>query len=246
MNTEHIVEGYYGIFNPPLSILEPVTGGTIYYVTNEYRNILIVIPMIPNFFVDIVKIMKRIPARDIILIAPDIGPRFISDYIESWYFITRKCGKSCRIFSRYMPEEKNTLSQEFIYDIKRNLNEAFSFIVARTAEDTTTIQINLSTYMVDTRSPGACDVLLSSCTGRKLLLCEMNEDKASALKDELDLYDEIHMPFIEGTYPTMTYQQLMLKYPSMIQKIRVNHFSSRDELQAALSRGVKVGRLVSL
>ena len=243
MAREGVISGYYGIFRPPYSILNPTVGGTVYCITSQYRNVLVLIPLVPNFFVDVVKIIKRFPSRDIRFIVPDIGPRFISDYISSWYYIKKKLGFSCRLFSKYLPE--GNLSEEFLSDIDRNIGQSISFVIARDYVDVATINAQVTKMMVNTSAPWACDVIIKDTNGRKLFVSEMNMQKAEYLNGIKDAYDEIHMPFIEGTYPSMTYNEVMRNFPGLVNQIVVNQFASKDELDNALNRRVQIGRLVS-
>lgn len=243
MTNEFVLSGYYGIFRPPYSLINPSSGGSVYVVTSQYRNTLVLIPLVPNFFTDVVKILNRIPSRKIFFVVPDIGPRFISDYLASWYYIKKVLQFECTLFSRYMPEEK--VSEEFLADIIRNVDEAASVVVYRDQSDVSVLHFQLTRLLVDTAAPYACDVILNDTDKRKILLCEANENKIQYYNSH-PLYDEIHTPFVEGTYPTMSYQDIMRKFPRMVKYLVVNQFGSYEEVQYALSKGIHIGKLVNL
>jgi hypothetical protein len=176
-------------------------------------------------------------------VVPDIGPRFISDYLASWYYIKKVLQFECTLFSRYMPEEK--VSEEFLADIIRNVDESTSVIVYRDQSDVSVLHFQLTRLLVDTAAPYACDVILNDTDKRKILLCEANENKIQYYNSH-PLYDEIHTPFVEGTYPTMSYQDIMRKFPRMVKYLVVNQFGSYEEVQYALSKGIHIGKLVNL
>ena len=243
MTSEGVLSGYYGIFRPPYSLLNPSSGSSIYVVTSQYRNTLVLIPLVPNFFGDVVKIMNKFPSRNVVFIVPDIGPRFISDYLASWYYIKKVLLFSCELFSRYMPEEK--VSEEFLADIHRNIDETMSVIVCRDQSDVSVLHFRLTRLLVDTQAPYACDVILHDTGKRRILLSEANDEKMTYY-NEHRLYDEIHIPYIEGTYPTMSYQQVMRKYPGLVQELVVNQFGSLEEVEYAASRRIHIGKLVKL
>ncbi len=243
MTSEFVLTGYYGIFRPPYSLMNPTSGGSVYVVTSQYRNCLVLIPLVPNFFTDIVKIIDRFPSRRVFFIVPDIGPRFISDYLASWYYIKKTLHYECKLFSRYMPEEK--VSEEFLADIIRNVDEVASVVVYRDQSDVSVLHFQLTKLMVNTAAPYACDVILNDTGKKRILLSEANEDKM-AYYNSHPLFDEIHTPYIEGTYPTMTYLEVLKKYPRLVKYIVANRFGSVEEVEYAISRGVHVGKLVNL
>ena len=244
MGKECVLSGYYGIFRPPMTVLDPGCGASVYTVTNEYRNILVIIPLTTSFYVDVVKIVRRFSADEIFIIAPDIGPRFISDYLACWYYIKKFLHLRCKIYSRYLPE--GHMSEEFLSDIERNADASYTFVIEREPVKVDTINVQFSTMMVNTRAPYATDIILNDTNGRKLFLSEMNEQKAEYLSKIKDQYDEIHMPFISGTYPTMNYYEVARSYAGLIPKLRCNNFGTREELSYALSKGINAGKLVRL
>ena len=241
---EGVITGYYGLFKPPFSILDPIVGGTLYVVTTRLRNILIIIPLVPNFFVDVVKIMKRIPSRNIVFIVPDIGPRFISDYINSWYYIKKILGYECKLFSMYLPE--GTMSEEFLHDIDRSYSASKAFEIMRTRQEVVTINVQFLKAFSNNAAPWASDIILHDTGSRKFFISEMNEQKLNHMWKIRDTYDELHMAYIDGNYPSMTYNEVLKKYPLLVQKIIVNQFNSKDEYDTAQSFRVHIGKLVNL
>ena len=243
VTSEYVLSGYHGIFRPPYSLLNPSSGGSVYVVTSQYRNTLVLIPLVPNFFTDVVKIVDKMQSRKVFFIVPDIGPRFISDYLASWYYIKKTLLFECKLFSRYMPEDK--VSEEFLADIIRNVDESASLVICRSQSDVSVLHFQLTKLMVNTAAPYACDVILNDTGKRRILLSEANEEKIDYYNSH-PLYDEIHTAYIEGTYPTMTYQEIMRKYPLMVKYLVVNRFGSREEVEYALSKGIHIGKLVNL
>ena len=244
MICEDVLSGYYGLFQPPYSILNPQSGGCLYTIATEYRDVLVIIPLIPHFFLDVVKIMKRLPVREILFVVPDFGIRYVSDYVNSWYFIKKKMNIPCHFFAKYLPE--GTVSQEFLADIIRNNSDAYSFAMYRNRANVSTINIQLTKFLVNTAAPWACDVIVSDTTGRKYFSTEMNEEKLKRLNQTKEAYHEIHMPFILGQYQTMSYDEAIRNFPGLINQLRVNQFSTYEELQSALTRGIHCGKVVSL
>lgn len=244
MPNEGVTSGYYGIYRPPYSIKDPSVGGSIYVITSQYKNIMVLIPLVPNFFVDVIKIANRFPTcRDFSFLVPDVGPRFISDYLASWYYLKKTLGYRCKFYSKYLPKEH--VSEEFLADFERNRSESWSLVIARDYINVSVINIQISQTFVSTTAPYACDVAVNDTIQRHLFVSEMNERKLLYL-NEHRLYDAIHTPFIEGTYPTMTYNEIMRMCPGLVHEIIVDRFGSREELDSALARGVHTGRLVRI
>lgn len=243
--SEGVISGYHGYFRPPYSFKSSVSGngGSIYIITTRYDNVLVLIPMVPNFFIDVVTIMRNNPARLVYFVAPDMGARFISDYVSSWYHIKKQLHRECKFFSYYLPEEKS-LSQDFMDDISRNLCEAQSIILAKTRMEVTVLNFQFQRMLMDVSAPMASDLIINDTIGSKFFAVEMNERKANWLNANSGMFDEIHVPYIEGSYPTMTYNELMRSYPGLVKYVRVNQFSNKEELAEAQARRVRLGGLI--
>ncbi len=54
MTSEFVLTGYYGIFRPPYSLMNPTSGGSVYVVTSQYSSVLVRMPGLPDFFTDCV------------------------------------------------------------------------------------------------------------------------------------------------------------------------------------------------
>ena len=241
-----VLSGYHGYYRPPYSFRSSINGngGSIYCVTTQYDNVLVLIPLVPNFFIDVVTLMKTNPARLVYFIVPDMSARFISDYVSSWYYIKKQLNRECKFFSYYLPEERS-LSQDFLDDVSRNLCEAQSLIIARTVRDVAVLNFQLQRMLMDIAAPTACDVIVNDTNGSKFFAVEMNDRKAKWLDDNAGMFDEIHVPYIEGSYPTMTYNELMRTYPGLVRYVRVNQFSNKEELAQARARSVRIGGLIT-
>lgn len=236
---DYVHSGYYDIYRPPYSLGNTKHHSTIYCVSDRYNSFLVIIPLVPSFYRDVIDIAKNHPARNIYLIASDIGIAFASDYYLTWDTITNSIRKSCKIFSKFMIE--NYVRADFKSCILRNERDNISFDVLRSELDAGTIDVTLTKAYVSAASPFSCDVILNNTYKKILFVGEMNEHKANFLNENRDEYDEIHMPFITGNYNGMTYNELLKKYPALVTKLYCNQFSSYEEFTYAKTIGVKVG-----
>lgn len=231
--------GYYNIYRPPYSLYDKNHRSTIYCISDRFNSVLIIIPLVPSFYGDVVEIVKKHPARNIYLIASDIGVAFASDYYLAWEMITKVIRKSCKIFSKFMIE--NHVRSDFKSAIIRNTTDNISIDIPRSELDFGTIDITLSKQYVSSASPFSCDIIVNDTYKKRLFVGEMNDYKASYLNKNRNEYDEIHMPFITGNYGGMTYNEMLKKYPALVSKTFCNQFASYEEFVYAESIGVKVG-----
>lgn len=236
---EYVHSGYYNLYRPPYSLCNNNFRSTIYCVSDSFNSILVIIPLVPSFYRDVIDIAKNTPARNIYLIASDIGVVFASDYYLAWNTITNNIRKSCKIFSKFMIE--NYVRSDFKSCIIRNEKDNISFDIPRSELDAGTIDITLTKAYVSAASPFSCDIILNDTYKKILFVGEMNDQKAKYLNENRDLYDEIHMPFITGNYNGMTYNELLKNYPALVTKLYCNQFASYEEFTYAKSFGVKVG-----
>lgn len=236
---KYIHSGYFNIYRPPYSLTNSNCRSSIYCVSDRFNSVLIMIPLVPSFYKDAIELAKSHPARKIYLIASDIGVAFASDYYLTWSTIEKTYRKSCKIFSKYMIE--NFVRSDFKSSILRTENDNISIDIPRSDIDVGTADITLSKEFVSAAAPFACDIILKDTYKKILFVCEMNEHKAKFLNDHKDKYDEIHMPFMTGNYGGYTYNQLIKKYPGLVNKVYCNQFASYEEYEYAKSRYVKVG-----
>ena len=236
---EYVHSGYYNIYRPPYSLYEKTHRSSIYCISDRLNSVLIIIPLVPSFYRDVIEIVKRHPARNIYLVAADIGITFASDFYLSWYTITNDIRKSCKIFSKFMIE--NYTRSDFKSAIIRNSNDNISIDIPRSIIDEGTIDITLTKAYVSSASPFSCDVILNDTYKKRLFVGEMNLSKAKYLNEHRDEFDEIHMPYITGNYAGMTYNETLKMFPALITKIFCNQFASYEEFTYAKSVGVKVG-----
>lgn len=236
---DYVHSGYYNLYSPPYSLTNNTHRSTIYCVSDRFNATLILIPLVPAFYRDVIEIVKNHPARYIYLIAPDISIAFVSDYYLAWTEITKTYKRSCKIFSKYMVE--NYTRADFKSAIIRNELDNISIDMPRSNTDIGTMDITLTKAYVSSAAPYACDVILKDTYKSRLFVGEMNDHKAEFLNSHRDLYDEIHMPYITGNYSGMTYNALLKKYPALVSKVYVNQFASAEEFSFAKSIGAKIG-----
>jgi hypothetical protein len=235
--------GYYNIYRPPYSLSNSAHRSSIYCLSDIYNTVLVLIPLVPSFYKDVIDIVKNHIARKIYIVAPDIGVAFSSDYYLSWDTISNTYRKSCKIFSKYMIE--NYCRDDFKADIIRCENDNISISVPRSEKDVGTIDITFTKEYVNSAAPFSCDIILNDTHKKRLFVGEMNETKADFLNKNKNLYDEIHMPFIIGNYDGMSYYDLIKKYPALVNKVYCNQFASSEELAFAKSKGIKIGGVYS-
>ena len=236
---DYVHSGYFSIYRPPYSLYDKYHRSSIYCVSDRFNSILVIIPLVPSFYKDVIEIAKSQPARNIYLIASDIGVAFASDYYLAWDTITNVIRKSCKIFTKFMIE--NYVRADFKSSIIRTSNDNISIDIPRSDHNAGTIDITLTKDYVSSASPFACDIILNDTYKKRLFVGEMNDHKANYLNNNRNLFDEIHMSFITGNYAGMTYNELLKKYPALVTSIYCNQFASYEEFSYAKSVGVKVG-----
>ena len=236
---EYVHSGYYHIYRPPYSLMHPYHNSSVYCVSSRFNTVLVLIPLVPSFYKDVINIVQNSSARTIYLIAPDIGLPFVSDYYLCWDTITNKYRRVCKIFSKYMVE--NFTYGPFKADIIRNENDHLSIDTDRSAIDLGTISISFTKAYVSSAAPFSCDVILQDTYKKRLFVGEMNEHKAEFLNKNRNIYDEIHMPYITGNYGGWTYKKLIQKYPALITKVVCNQFASNEEYLYAKEHGIRIG-----
>ena len=236
---DYVHSGYLNLYRPPFSVLNSEFGATIYAISTRFNVALIIIPLVPNFYKDVIKLVQKSATRKIILVAPDMSIAFVSDYYLCWDAIVNTYNKECVIFSRYMPE--NFCYGKFKSDIIRGINNNMSIEIPRSELDVGTIDITLSKDFVFAQAPFTCDVILNDTYSKKIFISEMNKFKAKYLYDKRDEYDEIHMAYIRSNYSSMTYNELIKQYPALVSKVYCNQFASYEEFSYAREKNIKVG-----
>lgn len=236
-----IHSGYLGIFRPPYTLdSRKGTPSSIYCISTQYQEVLVLIPLVPSFFADLYRFVSKCHMTCFYIIAPDVSIPFASDYFLAWDYIHRKLGHKCKIFTRFPIE--NFGPEEFKKDVEVLTEGAVNFSVPFNRTDDVSISVNLSTYNVQASNPYACNVEVYDTISRKLFVADMNERLAKMILDHKTQYDEIHMAYITGNYNGMTYNELMKKFPALYQKIVLNQFASKYEYDDAIMRKLKVGR----
>ena len=236
---EYIHSGYFHLYRPPYSLASEIHRTCIYCISDRFNTTLVIIPLTGAFYKGVIDLVKQHTARHIYIVAPDIGVAFVSDYYLVWDTITKSLRRSCKIISKYMPE--NISRSDFIADIIRTKNDNISIEIPRSELDVGTIDITLSKAYVSSTTPFACDIILNNTNKKILFTGEMTELKAEFLAENTATYDEIHMPYIMGMYGGYSYDELTAKYPELRSRIYCNQFSSDEEYRYAKEHGVKVG-----
>ena len=236
---DYVHSGYFHIYRPPYSLANEIHRSTIYCVSDRFNTALVIIPLVPSFYKGVIDLVKQHTARQIYIVAPDIGIAFVSDYYLAWDTITKTLRRSCKIISKFMPE--NFTRGDFKSDIIRTENDNISIEIPRSKIDVGTIDISLTKAYVSSRTPFSCDVILNDTYKKRVFVGEMNEHKAKFLAENIGIYDEIHMAYITGTYGGYTYNDLIKEYPALKKYIYCNQFASSEEYYYAKSQGIQIG-----
>lgn len=237
-----INSGYLGLFRPPYTF--DTTRGkqsTIYCISTQYQEVLVLIPLVPSFCADLYRFVSKCPMTTFYIIAPDVSLPFASDYFLAWDYIHRKLGHKCKIFTKFPFE--NFGPEEFKKDVEILTAGTVNFSVPYNRTDDVSVSVKLSTTYVQASNPFACNVEVFDTIKRRLFVTEMNERLAKIILDRKNYYDEIHMPYITGNYDGMTYNELMKKIPALYSKIFLNQFTSNFEFDDAAMRKLNIGRL---
>ena len=236
-NCYNITSGYVGIFRPPYE-LSNTYNSTIYCVTNTEKNVLIMIPLVPGFFIEAYNIAKGMSYNTIYLVPPAIDMIYISDIYNLWYEMVVKLGKNMKILTKLKPH--NVTNDQFRSD----------FVVTDHFEVTNyndNINQQISTiyfdgYEMPIARPGF-DIILWDGQKRIYFANYMTERKAKRLvHDHSYDFDEIHMPFSTNTYGGLSYLALAQKCPDIIPVTYVHSLTTSEELDFCYERGIKLGR----
>lgn len=240
-----VVRGYTGYFCPPYSILSEV-GTSVYILTTQSQNMIIFIPLVPGFTRDILRVLQLNKSQSVYFIVPDFGVRYLSEYINLWYYIKHTLHRECKLFTKYLPEtDLNNLGEELRNDIERNHEDTFLFSIPLTDLDMHAINIRLSKVRVATWSPYTCDVIVQDNRSKIFLTSEMNENKAAYLNDQLyDMVDEIHIPFIPEYHYGLSFLEVLHRYPKLINKLYAHSIHSQEEYELICYRRFKLGGLI--
>ncbi len=239
-----IHSGYSGIYHPLASSLNGPLPVSIFCISNRFNTFIVMLPTTPLFAKDVISVARNIPTNSVYLIATDMDISTISDFYYSWDYIKHKLKKECKIFTKYLPE--NTLPKEYQADIVRNNNDVSCISIPRSDLDHGTITIAFMKNYVLGGNPFSCDVVIDDTFKKRYFIKELNEQKANFLYDIHDSYDELHMPYIASEYGSMTYHQLITRYPALITKTYTNQFMSYEEYTYARDHGAKIGERFDL
>ena len=242
-----IRSGYLGLFKSPHTILHPESHSTVFCMSTHLSDYLILMPLVPNFFAEILKSFLNHTANKIYLIAPDISIPFVSDYYNTWYYFKKTLGIDCKIISMFPIE--NYASSEFKNDVIVTGDEMYSIVIPlQEYEENTSINIQFSRWCVKADNPFTTNVIIHDTNKKILFVSEMNESLADYLSKPyvINKYDEIHMPYIIGNYQQMSYSKLVQKFHPIASKIRITQFGSIEEMDMAKNKGIAPGRLWKL
>ena len=236
-----IHSGYTGIFNPKNGHIPKGYTSNIYCIGNQFNDILFIMPLTYDFYKDVASIVDNYHSHKIFLIANDPGIVNISAYYLAWYYIKKTMRLECKIICWSLPKEYlQLIPVEFYEDFI--LGEGFSIDVARADLETGTINISFTKNYMQAGSIYVTDVLISDTYTKKLFVSEMNLNKAMYLLKTPDFYDEIHMPYIEGMYGGISYNDTIRVCPNLATCTICNNFGSLTELQYAQSLNISIGK----
>lgn len=235
-----ISHGYLSVFKPPYTLTHTDKRSTIYCISTDLSEVLVLIPLVPNFFADVYQIVTSNAYSTYIFFAPDVSLPFVSDYYLSWDLINRQFHRECKIFSKFPIE--NYGPEKFKEDVKVAPDENVNITIPFSQDMNVSINVTLTQWCVQASNPFACNVMVEDTRDRILFVQEMNDRIAQWILDRKSKFSEIHMPYIQGNYDGWSYHKTLQEYPALVDLLRVTHFASIEEYDDARARSAKIGR----
>lgn len=212
----NIISGYLGLFKQPI---DSKYVSTMYGITDNTKDKLILILLSPSSFIDAYKISKHITYTEIYFVVPALDVLFISDIFNLFMKIKNIKPSAKWIFPK-VPQIPTSVEFElgqivtnhFVYDgyIDYNFNISVEFILS------------------DGESRPFYDIILND--GNKTIYFSQynTQEKIELLYNNLTI-DEIHIPYNSTIYGGLNYNQLVALDNKYHNKLKVHSFLSIEE-----------------
>lgn len=244
------IHGYAGIYNPPLLNIQDTPDQTamknrrhsIFCVASDDRKVLLMIPLVPNFFETAFMIARLPQYQQIYLAMPALDMLFITDtYLL--YSELRDLNKEVYIFSPNKPQIPVT--DEFLAHVYSN-STYNAYSIGGSYEGGEVFHVEYLTDMVPMNRI-ASDFFVWTGTKKILFIMGMTEARFEQLSNSevIENYDEIHMPFAKTLYGGINYLTTRRKGPiPLAQKLISYGFTNDKEIEAVLYSGGQIGQVI--
>ena len=232
--------GYLGLFQPPLNGYK----SSIYCVATPDRRNLVMIPLVSNFFETAYSIVKDPKYQRIFMVLPTIDMLLVSDAYLFYYEVAKLLNKKVEFFCNDKPRIPITdefYSHTHIYAV----DNTFQFTDYLNNDEFFDIKVEYRTkFRPMNRS--VADIYIST-NGKRILFCQsMTDPKLKDLQTsgDIDLIDEIHMPFMKNFYGGMNYIETRKKIsPKYLSKLFAFGFASKEEANLCASGVGKISEV---
>ena len=234
-----ILSGYYGLYRPPFENRNEYDT-SIYIIANRDKSILILIPLVTNFFHDAYNIIRRSACTKVYLATPSVDVMFISD-IYNLYYETKNLNKDFTLLCKKKPTV--SITDEFMTHVKTGDHHVVDF--SSKVDEESFPMIDFVDEMMPIARNGY-DIVVWDGNKRIYFANYMSERKLNKkTKRKPTLFDELHIPFNINLYGGLTYLQIAkLSSSTILRSIRVHSFSTTEELDYARSIGVTTGEVI--
>jgi hypothetical protein len=235
-----IRSGYYGLFRPPYEHGKEYNS-SIYIVSNTDKSIILLIPLVPNFFNDAYNIVRTSACNTVYLATPSTDILFISDIYHLYYEVFNTLQKDFILFTR--DKIPFSVTDEFMNHVETG--ERHIARINSKINDYTDPIVEFSEINTAIARDGYD---ISVWTGQKKIYFAnyISIRKLTTLAQNHEyLFDEIHMPYITNLYGGLTYKEVStISSSPFLRKLRVHSFSTYDELNYALNNGAISGGVI--
>ena len=256
-----MIEGYAGLFQPPYarpvrvearysSFSELEQNASIYCITSDDLKSIIMIPLVPGFFETAYSIAKEAKYQNIYMIMPSLDMIFISDAYRFYYEIHVVLHKNVQYICH---DRFQILVTDQFYNAVHDLGYENSYQIGAFVPNRSNMNLAATVSFPNaapTQNRNATDILISygaDATKMKTVYfaISITDKKVDLLTEDIDRYDEIHMPFIKNIYGGMRYFDARKAGNSLFaNKLYAYGFQSREEMQLLANTGGKCKEVV--
>ncbi|MCM1214147.1 MAG: hypothetical protein NC548_06455 [Lachnospiraceae bacterium] len=242
------IGGYIGLFQPPLLDRSRSHRCSIYCITGQDHQSLVIIPLVPNFFEDAYIAARKSCYQSIELILPALDMIFVSDAFLLFHEVHTKLQKKMNIYCSNVPQL--VITDEFSSYVHRIIDSPVVFGEWNTDTDLNpnghfplTVEFP-QLYRPIARS--ASDIYVCTEEKRILFCVYMSQDKLTHIdtSDVRDQFDEIHLPFVKTIYGGLKYFEIKKAASSgLLPKLRAYGFQTEEEATLCKSTGGHLGEV---
>lgn len=212
----NLKSGYVGLFKQPY---DKTNLSTLYCITDDMHEVLIMIILSPSAYADAYRICKNITYTDIYIITPSIDVLFLSDLFN---LVTK-----LRIMKP---------SLKWVYPKTPGMNTSIGFSLSQMVTDKFIYEdynyfehhIIIDFIPISHEGRNFCNLLLRD--GEKSIYFSqyLNIEMLDNLHND-DTIDEIHLPYNSTLYGGLNFNQIVFHHNRYHTKCRIHSFLSMEE-----------------